>query len=116
MKHRKRDKRHSTTAVVDLEISVVGFMFSVPVALKSFLFSRLEHERGRAVHGSRVAGVAAVENLSDGGGRVGGHVENSGRVHLDRLINHFSHSTKQEARVVAERCQILFPLRRSGGL
>ena len=104
MKHRKRDKRHNT-AVVDLKISVVGFMFSVPVALfKSFLFSRLEHERCRAVHGSRVAGVAAVENLGDGGGRVGGHVENSRHVHLDRLINHFGLSTEQETRVVAERC------------
>ena len=80
------------------------------------LFSRLEYQRRHAVQGSRVAGVAAVENLGDGGGRVGSHVEGSGRRHLDRLINHFGHSTEQEARIIAERRQVLILLRSFEGL
>lgn len=116
VKRRKRDEKHSTAVDSLIMKYQSSNMLSVPVVLLSFLFSGLENEGIQAVRSSRVAGVAAVENLGDGGGRVGCHVEGGRGVHLDRRINHFGHSCKQEARVVAERGQVLFLLGRFGGL
>ena len=84
--------------------------------LPRVLFSRLEYERVRAIRHGGIAGVAAVENLSDGRSCVGSHVESGRRVHLDRLVNHFGESTKQEARVIAEMRYILILIGRFLGL